>query len=58
MVEACEFSATASEKNGIYVAFSCKELDNAYECNKILYIGKAWHVYIKRTHVEDFMTDS
>ena len=31
----------ASEKNGIYVAFACKEYEDAYDCIRILYIGKA-----------------
>lgn len=30
-----------SSVNGIYVAFACKENDDAYDCLRILYIGKA-----------------
>ena len=31
----------AFDKNGIYVAFACNEYEDAYDCIRILYIGKA-----------------
>lgn len=36
-----EQSEETSDKNGIYVAFACKEYEKAYDCIRILYIGKA-----------------
>ena len=36
-----EQADNASEKNGIYAAFACNEYEDAYDCIRILYIGKA-----------------
>jgi excinuclease UvrABC nuclease subunit len=52
-----EQTDSAPEKNGIYVAFACIELDDAYECNKILYIGKAEGSDTIKKRISDHFND-
>lgn len=52
-----EDSDLASDKNGIYVAFACKEYNDVFECNRILYIGKAEGDDTIRKRIDDHYND-
>ena len=52
-----ENSELASDKNGIYVAFACKEFNDVFECDRILYIGKAESDDTIRKRIEDHYND-
>ena len=47
----------ASEKHGIYVAFACKEYDDVYEYNRVLYIGKAEGDDTIKKRIDDHYND-
>ena len=47
----------APDERGIYVAFACREYEDAYECARILYIGKADGSDTIRKRISDHYND-
>lgn len=52
-----ENSELAPKKNGIYVVFACKEFNDVFECDRILYIGRAEGDDTIRKRIEDHYND-
>ena len=47
----------APQAHGIYVAFACKELEDHFECVRIVYIGKAANSDSIRSRIDDHAKD-